>query len=71
MIKDAAVIDERKKYQQLLFDKRKKAEANKEIKSESSAPDISKMEEVTISFPIQYRESSVPVIQALANKGII
>ena len=71
MVKDAAVIDERKKYQQLLLDKRKETEANEEIKAESSAPDISKMEEVTISFPIQYRESSVPVIQALANKGII
>ena len=71
MVKDPAVNNERKKYQQLLLDKRKEAEANEDIKSESSAPDISEMEEVTISFPLQYRDSSVPVIQALVNKGII
>lgn len=71
MFKDQAVHEERKKYMQLLFNKRLEAVANKEVAADVVTVDISKMEEVTISFPFQYRDSSVPLVQALVDKGIL
>lgn len=71
MFKDKTVHEERKKTVQYLFNKRLKAVANEGVASDCVTVDISKMEEVTISFPLQYRGCSIPLIQALVDKGIL